>query len=330
MAGIEIRPGGERDADVFTGKLDYLSANIGRYDTIYIGSSRTFRGFKAEDFDRAMAQHGLTTSTFNLGIPGLNGLETVYVARRILAMENQDLRRLIVAPDWGFRLQIDQRLAHLDRIVIWHDLAGTRSAIEAVMQGDGNAWEKAVWILNNVDAYFTNVLAIGRISNRLGVRSKSPSDLVLGPAGDGHVGLDYEVETAPYPDLLKRKETLANASQFERITATVAKEHADPLPEPKEWELAYVESLIELGRLHGVEIVFVMEPSVNVGRPQFLREAAARDQDVRLADLSDPVEYPELYERQMYFDRGHLNDKGAALFTALLAETLYPLYSEGS
>ena len=67
----------------------------------------------------------------------------------------------------------------------------------------------------------------------------------------------------------------------------------------------------------GIQPIYVV-PNLRWATPEFqlLRREGVID---NLIALNDPVKFPELYQVEHYFDRGHLNRSGAELFTRELA-----------
>src|SRR5262249_21689828 len=83
------------------------------------------------EFDRATAQLGAPTRSFNFGLQAVNLLEQRYLVRAILDAQ-PDLQRLFFEYQW-LTPQIDPQNAFDPRTVYWHDAESTRTACERAL-----------------------------------------------------------------------------------------------------------------------------------------------------------------------------------------------------
>ena len=65
VAGVSLLTAELTDPEL-DAKITHLEKNLAKYDTLFFGSSRIYRGFDPLVFDRDMAAHGERTSSFNL------------------------------------------------------------------------------------------------------------------------------------------------------------------------------------------------------------------------------------------------------------------------
>jgi len=321
VAQIDTRPVDWTSA----AKLEHLQEHPDRYDTIYVGSSRAMRGFQPELFDRTMAAQGIATRTFNAGIPASDAFETRRFIQQILELEGHSLRLLIVAPA-EFRVDLSRQQAQSNRMVAWHDWMGTTGALRAIWETDGRPWEKGTWLFNHLEAFFINLTNTGRIVTHLLLEPNLSStlDLAFGMAGDGYVSLDYLAENYPTDALATRQRGVANIATYERVLGNLADVRSNPPPEPADYEVAYVDDLADLIRSHGVEVLFVKEPTLSIQR-QYLRWLSDNDSTLPIIDFGDPAEFPELFEQGVFFDFNHLNEEGAGRYTAQVADAVAAL-----
>src|SRR5437016_2606538 len=77
-------------------KIDWLAEHEDRYDTFFLGTSRTFGGIRPDLFDQAMAAAGTPTHSFNLGINGMRPPEDSYVLEQVLARRHRPLKLVVV------------------------------------------------------------------------------------------------------------------------------------------------------------------------------------------------------------------------------------------
>ena len=96
----------------FSEKLAHFAAHKDEYDTLFIGSSRTFRQILPSLFDPLMAAGGQPARSFNFGLDGMFSPEDAYVAEKIFALHPSRLdppRRFFIA-SLGAVEGIDQRV----------------------------------------------------------------------------------------------------------------------------------------------------------------------------------------------------------------------------
>lgn len=79
---------------------------------------------------------------------------------------------------------------------------------------------------------------------------------------------------------------------------------------------AVLSDFIGEARRAGIEPIFFIAPGFT-----WLNQLQAPS-DARLLNLSDEVRFPALFDPRSYADTVHLNGRGAAIFTATLAEQL--------
>ena len=93
----------------------------GSFDTIFVGSSRTFHQIVPSIFDGEMAELGVPVRSFNLGTPGMKPPEDAYVMGRALRGRKAPLRFLVVECN-PIHLDIQPEQRGTTRAVYWHDV----------------------------------------------------------------------------------------------------------------------------------------------------------------------------------------------------------------
>ncbi|MEZ5100707.1 MAG: hypothetical protein R3C15_13095 [Thermoleophilia bacterium] len=318
---LPVEPAGSAPADVYTRKLAFAQERLGEYEVVYIGSSRARRGFKPVVFEQALRARGIEVRALNLGIPGLGGFALEHAVERLLDRPTGALQLLVVAPD-DFDVALAGPVAHTARAVAWHDAAGTARALGAVAdRADGLA--AVSWAWNHVDSFLLNWTATGRLASRFATRNSTPDVRIFGFRGDGY---------------LAKPRKAIEARRYDRLITELRAVEAAPLEPPLAYERAYLERLRRLADARGVRLLVVREPTLSPrrtpkairDRTRFVRWVAERGGPVAALDLGNPLTRPELFERRLFFDPGHLNDVGATLYTTLLAsEVVSSLAGDG-
>src|SRR5262249_32557636 len=110
-------------------------AHGGEYDTVFVGSSHVLRSFVPGEFDRATAELGLATRSFNFGVQALTLLEARYLFERLLD-SRPGLARVFFEYQW-LSPQIDPQNSFNPRTVYGHDAETTELAIARALHWDG-------------------------------------------------------------------------------------------------------------------------------------------------------------------------------------------------
>ena len=72
------------DIDEVSQKLHFFEAHKNEFDTVFIGSSRTYHQISPGIFDDVMRENGRPTHSFNFGVDGMNLPESAYLLEQVL------------------------------------------------------------------------------------------------------------------------------------------------------------------------------------------------------------------------------------------------------
>lgn len=301
-------------------RADWLRENGAGFDTIFLGSSRTARQVMPEVFDRAMADTGRPTRSFNLGSAGMRAPEDDYVLEIALAGRRVPLQILVLECN-PLRLGIPDQDRGTTRAVYWHDTArlgllwervwAHRSDAPNVRLGVGVVTRNLLEFADHLQHWLSNTTRLGRgaalLAQALGGARPAPRPSVLGPGGDG-----YD------PGRLLPS---MHGEERERYLAEIDA----AMREGKRIHYGDTASQTELLRKravaarYGARLVLVAPP---VTGEAFAPLPAS---GLVFLDFSDPRRYPELFAVEHRNDRGHLNRAGARIYSRLLAREVAPL-----
>jgi hypothetical protein len=306
-------------------KLQHLEQAADRYTAVAVGSSRVFREVIPEVFDERMGPlTGREERLFNLGAKGMRLPEAVVVLEWLLERRPQRLELVI------FELAdcdpfLDPRNALSDREVAWHTWDATRRAVAGAWSdpdpGRGRG-ERAGATLAHLRHWLARTAAAGRGRELVPLLERGqPGDSVREPMDlaeymgrtRGWVPLEaemqagYEARQAEYrghiPEYFERVRELRTQRDARR-----------PL---SEYEAGLIEQVRALCAGHGLQLVFVIMPSLS------LEAHLLRAQDAgRLPELlvyNDPRRYPFFYKPDSRWDAAHLTRPASRVFTARLA-----------
>ena len=281
------------------------------YDLVFLGSSRIYRAFDPHVFDEELEARGCEVSSFNLGVGSMRPHEMNNMLDEVLKRRNSRLRFVVIElMDWSPTV-LSGMETH-DRTVHWHTTEEAWSAAETVWHSRQDLVARFEGLTNLATIWLRRQLNHGRglvwVHEKRGV---APIDA----SGSGFIALDNE--TGAYYEQRRarflRKYRDISLEQIRKIDAANKK--------PASLDRFNLDALLtQQARVKaaGLVPIYVL-PNVRWGTPDLhLLEQHLEN----VLFFNDTKKYPELYREEHYFDRGHLNQKGAVIFSRLLAEEL--------
>ncbi len=298
--------------DGFSQKLDFLREHGRDTDTIFIGSSRFYRGISPRVFDEEMTALGRPTHSFNFGLDAMMLPESAYVLDRVLAQKLPHLQWVFMELD---DLHLKPWPAHrgTQRLLYWHDWERTKNLLsksgdwsekEKLKRHLARAWELREFIKLHLKEFLRRATNVGAGAT-LAADRLDPSAQDQPALGPDHDGFGPARSSLPPRQRASYRNDIAQAAR-----APVG--HAADRYAEKVWK-----DCAARVRDHGATLVFIVPPAFPIRSVRFAKEASAPGPVLAFADLH---RYPELYRTQMRSDPDHLNEQGAKIFTRLVAE----------
>ncbi len=302
------------------GKLAWWQAHGAEFDTLIIGTSRTFRGIIPGVFDETMAAAGEPARSFNLAADGMRPPEDDFVLEKALAVPGLKLRRVIVECN---EVQMSEKnMDHpIPRDLYWHDAQrlrilwkrawatpfGKRHSFTTVFSkrlGDLElfAGHTRLWLWKSL--HIGEATAWVRADGNGAVIDGGLS--AVGPRQDG------SEESRPLPPMSGKALADYQRTLNELTAHTPPTSFGDP---ESQADLVRKRTLIESV---GAQMILVRPPYLD--KKVFAPSASLAR--VPFFDCSDPARFPQLYALEMRHDYGHTNARGSAIYTRLLAEWL--------
>jgi len=283
-------------------RFQYFTAQMEKFDTIFIGSSRILNQVIPRQFDAENAARGVSTHSLSLGYSGMWPPESYYFLRQLLAQHPRHLRWVVIE-------LMDDRFVPMERgtptlrMVYWHDWKHTGMAIRFVMESSKPLLEKAQQLAWHTGLFLHRMANAGRGVDwwrAIFFPKKDKADKSW-------------IETAGfYPVKVGQWGARARADFAQEILAF----QQSPLQRLRPGLASAVRDLIGEVRRAGAEPVFVLPPSV---RPEEKLGEGWPPGTVVWA-FNDPAEYPRLFLPELRHDLTHLDEDGAREFTSLLAQ----------
>ncbi len=318
---------GPLKAPTLRAQVEAFLAAKDEFDVVFVGSSRIQRGIVPRVIDARLSQAaGTPLRSFNLGIAGMRGFEADWLIRRVLESEPARLRHLVVeAPH--FQPEVVPQHDFTARYVDWHDARATWLVLRAI-------WRSSVSLPTKLELTWRNLRFFAMRSANYATserffRVEDPAwDRIVAGWGSlqGYQPLDEKTPQGAR----RRKRFLRNVEGFEaNVEAIRLLAEAGRLAAPGSRLVYDQESLVEQAdaiRAAGITPVYLATPALVRG-PDFStlhREGVIE----HLIDLRDPNTDPELFSKRNRFDREHMNERGARILSARIADDLAPLVAK--
>ena len=324
-----VMPG--RGTTLIETKLAWFEEHRAQYDTLFFGSSRAYRGFEPERFDRLTAEAGIETRSFNFGTPGSRAFEVYRMLDRIEELD-LDVRWVFVDPERLEWLRQKDEDMLVRSYIEWHDVPTTMLVVAYILDQDLPLLDKLDRLKANLRACGYHIANIGSteelvdtLLGRVVVDRTNQVDR-LGARLDGWLPLSPETATQRE----KKNQNFNTPERQEAFRDKVEKLRADEVDDEPvaPSALAFFSRIERKIESMGAVPIFVTQPGVKLQHDLI---KAHRDGKIRyLLRYDDPDEVPELFLSENRWDQHHLRTPGAEIFTAMLARDFIELYEEAS
>lgn len=310
-------------------KLEHFAAHKDEYDAIYLGSSRVLRGLDPLRIDADLRQAGLPMRSYNFGVRGMLPFEQDFVLHRLLESGSSRLRWIFFE---GGPLSTtlpehnpfeDERGLFSERGVQWHTPRETRNVLACLRRVRLPLARKLQLARAHLELLGRNLCNLGRGPEILAHWGSAPGPAHL-PGKRWERGIEREGFEGN--DLIKGGELSPRMEAYrldpelyQAELARVVRENALPV-RLEEVELEIYREQQRAAAQHGVELVYITTPTQE-GNPEVLR-LHELGHVTTLFHFNDPERYPELFQLDHRFDRGHVNERGAQRFSSLFAQAL--------
>lgn len=284
-------------------KLRFIERHAGEFDTLFLGSSRTYRQISPQVFDSLTRENGKPTRSFNAGIDGMFAPEDSFFAEQALR-RTRGLRWVFIEGS-----AFPKRTAPLyntKREAYWHDARRTALLWKFYFAPGAPVRESSVKFAEHLRLTISNSLAISRgealPALLLGEDDAAVEANVVGPASDGFA-----------PILRSGAALERGVAEFQERFAEdrSAKGPAAAFDAATEANLAMI---LKAVRDAGATPVLFFPPSTGAAG------ALPQERGLRVLDLREADRFPELFLPGNRVDSEHLNAAGAEAFTRRLAQ----------
>lgn len=292
--------------------MEWLALHGDEYDTLFLGSSRTYGHIIPSLFDQLMREKGMPTHSFNLGINGMRAPEDGYLLERVLAGRRKPLKFAVVECN-KIHVPVEGDASHGTlRVLYWHDLSRFASVVRCILKSKPGrklsaADLSALWF--NLTQFLEYALDMGRgldgIARTMTDTPEAQPPAVSGERTDGF-------QTHYPPDKIDAVEWDVLCKEVAALQVIVP-DFGDPESQ------RLLEEKRNLIAAHGGRMFLFIPPLA--GGHEFTPDSATQA-GTSFFDYANPVRYPVLFLKENRLDSGHLNLQGAAIFTRFLVENI--------
>lgn len=295
----------ERDLPYYWGnvglkmKIDHIR-NSENYNTYFIGSSRTGQAIDPVFFDSLTHHSG---KSFNLGLPGFQAPESYHFLEKFLEAEDHHNTKTIFLELTEMR-SIDQNKFNVRGLYFWN-----LDYYKLVSSDHLSRFDLSGVTITSLN-YLSKITKVGFVKPIIiGDKLKITQEKMLSEAIQNRAG--YYIP--PFPKKLDK----GRLNELFLIT----KDYYNK-PHEINYSDRHLKKLLDLISLTddmGIRLIFILPPRLRANMLPLFDELPI---DNKL-DLCDPGLYPQFYSIENSRDAYHLNRKGAAEMTRILAEQLY-------
>ena len=313
-----LRPGYTEDATL-RAKVEYFRQHKDEFDFLFLGSSRIYRCFNSKEFDQHLAAAGIKNRSYNIAFQYHRPHEMNVLLREILASKPKRLKFVAVElMDWNPTILSAMR-SH-DRTPAWHTPRETWAACWTIAAAKEPLEKKIQWWTIHLSNLVARSINHGGGSRWLRQRFSAKSDerehqrlLKKMERGDGFVALDDETEEV----------YAMRYNRFREQFWEIFWEQVQVIPDKNQqagtldhFNLAAQLDQQKVIQEAGAGALFVI-PTVRQGTP--VMNQLSRHVD-HFMSYNHPLKWPHLYRRNRYWDRRHMNRRGASEFTKVFAD----------
>jgi hypothetical protein len=309
-------------------KLDVFERTRDEYDAVFIGSSRIVHGLRPDVIDPLLSKQGMRFRSFNLAMPAMRSYEINWMIEQLKAMRPARLRYVLVeAPTW-LPFHSERRDHVTRRRVAWHTPRQTLLLARSVLDDPESSLSgKASLIAEHL------ALMVYRQSN-YGLGPAMARDLLVAPSGPqvrnerlAERSRGYAAR-APFPSVPTPQQHPGFIAEIPRYEMRIASFSSRPGSHDQRGLDAGIDVRAMRHQRRDAEATGARHISITApdftGLPN-LRKIEPSGEMRGVWDFARPDLHPELYAARNRYDRDHVNDAGATLWSRLVAGRLAEL-----
>ena len=303
----------------------YQYNNINNHlDGVFIGTSHVYRGINPELVRAEYHSGNCTPRFYNFGIPGMTSALFIKIIDFINSTSNSK-KIIYIEPEFAFgefkELSVSDRSLYtlkIDTVIF--------GLLQIITRDDIIIFERLKLSFNIIINYLSSGIGISALRSRL-IENDILSHLnysLLNNLRYGYYSLDHEImnaDTEREKKLLrkrKRNKVKGAKSEFSEQLEMVKGEYKKESRDIHFAERLYIEKIIKSASSRNHEIGFIFMPTLKYQKVARLKAWQSylkkHHPDINVINIT-PLNTSELYNIDLWFDRGHLNSNGADILS---------------
>ncbi len=309
----------------WSAKMRILEKTDTRPTVYFIGSSRTYNQIIPAVFDSVMAGTGSAIRSFNLGSQATFTPQTFHFLEH--AMESGDIPRgSTVFLDFMDTPKMSSDLTSSARYTYWVDTKEISFIIRTYKECKGRR-DYTEFLSGYLIAFLKNTFHISQFKGMVGQYESQYQELDhFNSAGFLSLTKEFSYDPKRRADLSMRMNELRSDTSMigkkKNKAITVRASNTGSICP------VFMDRLTTLNTLcleKDIDLIHLLAPTLTTKSEWAAFNALP--QKTRI-DMGDPNVFPEFYQLENLFDRGHLNEKGAQLYTTYLAQEFIRLRTD--
>ena len=286
-------------------------------NTFFLGSSHFYRHIDPILFDSLSAN----TQSYNLSVQGLATPENYYLFEKLL--EDEDFRPQNVFLTLSSLQATAPENFYTDRSVYFLDRSQVFNAINIIIGENHTLVTKAFRISSVVSNFVYRTLGLPALRNSL-KGTVQPKNTQFSER-KGFLSLDDEISEENKNRRIHFEKNYQKLDQ--RRKNALAQFSAEHKKTPiNQAHLIKAQQLLKVADKKGIQLFYIITPRRKTY--QGVIPLLSKLPKNRIINLANPEFHPEFYEVDNSFDIGHLNKKGAKIFTERLVEEYLKIKSK--
>lgn len=304
------------DMNVLSPKLAAYRAHAADYDTVFIGTSRTFYHIVPDEVETAMEAEGCQRpNVFNFGVFGLTGAEQDWLLDQVRAAGQGALRTVVMEDPLPEARSLDD--ATNERARFFHAPSDYSATLSSISSFPESAPKKVfrLGVFGAGAAY--DLSGVGRAAELFFPPPVKPAPYTMDMASDG-----FEIlGSISSPDIeARRKDFVDHPEKYDEALAR----YGAASNEAVEARAVYLEARLRSLKAQGLNAALFVSPDPEEldRTPRVGVELARIAPDLSVMNFNRPDVYPDLFGRSLWFDQSHYGEEGARKLSRLAGAEL--------
>ncbi|MFZ1415185.1 MAG: hypothetical protein WAS73_11505 [Defluviicoccus sp.] len=309
--------------EVLWDKLQDYAADRDRYSVLFLGTSRIYRTIVPDAVDAAMRENGCNETSYNFGVEGMFSVERDYVLDKILSERPRSLK-VIVTEDVLPSIDKNDNASYLsDRVRYFYDLENLPTFLNSLLSYPESAFGTFRRLAYLGVGYLREYSGVSQLAGLLPNTGSDRASTYEKAFLNNRGYLALEDETDAWFER-RRRAFVENERWIVRDRQERDLKGEFAAHSRAEKRGAHLAARLAQIAESGVKPALLVLPHE---RPETTLQAInavipERVETALILDYNKITQYPELFNRDLWFDAYHFTDAGARLASTMIGRDL--------